>query len=92
MRAQRAVRVNFNELRFNVNSVRVLFSSNCTDTVTVDYINPVLITIPADDTGMSSDQCQQYTGLCQYTIQLVEGNSRWIGYPIVGFFEAGVRV
>ena len=85
VQSQRAVRVDFNETLFDVASVRVRFSSNCTNSVTVDYSNPVMITIP--DTVMLSS-CQ-----CQYTIQLVDSNSQQIGYPITGFFEArGVSI
>ena len=79
VRSERAVRVDFNETLFNIASVRVRFSSTCTDPVTVDYSSPVMITIP--DTGMLS------SGQCQYTIQLVDSNSQHIGYPIIGYFD-----
>ena len=62
VRDQRAVKIEFSETLFDVNSVRVMFSSNCTSSVTADYSNPLLITIP--DTGAN-------TGQCQYNIQLV---------------------
>ena len=79
IRKLRAVRVDFNETLFSAGSVRVMFSSNCTSSVTVDYSSPLMITIP--DTGLN-------TGQCQYSIQLVDRNSQQIGYPIVGLFEA----
>ena len=69
----------FDETVFDANSVRVNFSSNCTSSVTVDYSNPLLVTIP--DTG-------QNTGQCRYSIQLVDSNSQQIGYPVLGFFVA----
>ena len=74
---ERTVRVVFNEDLF-VNSVRVMFFSNCTESVTNDYNNPVVIAIP--NTGMN-------TGQCQYSIQLVDSRARPIGYPVRGFFE-----
>ena len=72
--------VEFSETLFDVNSVRVVFSSTCTDSVTVDYSNPLLITIP--DTGANTEQCQ-------YNIQLVDRatSTLTIGYPITGFFN-----
>lgn len=72
-----AVQVEFNEALFDVNSVRVMFSSNCTKSVIVAYANPVLVAIP--DTGLN-------TGQCHYSIQLVDSISRHIGYPIMGLF------
>ena len=75
----RAVTVEFDESVFDVNSVRVNYSSNCTPSVIVSYNNPLLLTIP--DIGAN-------TGRCQYNIQLVDINSQQIGYPIIGFFEA----
>ena len=75
-----AIQVFFDETLFDVNSVKVMFYSNCTDPVTVKYRNPIKLIIP--DTGM-------HTGLCQYMIQLqlVGVNYSQIGYPIVGFFQ-----
>ena len=81
VRDQRAVRVEFSETLFDVNTVRVMFSSNCTSSVTVDYSNPLLITIP--DTRVN-------TGQCRYNIQVVDRATSTlpIGYPITGFFNA----
>lgn len=79
LHSKRAVTVTFNEELFDNNSVRVMFSSNCTDPVTVDYRNPVLISIP--DTGSN-------IGLCSYIIQLVDGNLQQIGYQLHGIFLA----
>ena len=82
VRDQRAVRVEFNETLFDVNTVRVMFSSNCTSSVIiVDYSSPILITIP--DTRAN-------TGQCQYNIQVVDRATSTlpIGYPITGFFNA----
>ena len=73
----RAVVLEFDETVFEASSVSVIFSSNCTSSVMVDYSNPVQITIP--DTGAN-------TGQCQYSIQLVDGNSQQIGYPIIDYF------
>ena len=75
----RALAMEFNENVFEVLNVQVQFSSNCTDSVTVSYSNPLLLTIP--DTGAN-------TGQCQYIIQLVDSNAQQIGYPVVGFFVA----
>ena len=72
--------IEFDETVFDTNSVRVVFSSNCTFSTTVDYSNPLLVAIP--DTGLN-------TGQCQYNIQLVDSNSQQIGYPVSGFFVAG---
>lgn len=72
--------IEFDETVFDTNSVRVVFSSNCTSSTTVDYSNPLLVAIP--DTGLN-------TGQCQYNIQLVDSNSQQIGYPVSGFFVAG---
>ena len=69
----------FNENVFEATDIQVIFSSNCTSSVTVDYSNPLLVTIP--DTGLN-------TGQCQYNIQLVDSNSQQIGYPVLGFFVA----
>ena len=80
IRSQRVVKVDFEDELFQVNSLNsVTFLSNCTESVTVDYSNPLLITIP--DTGLN-------TGQCHYSIQLVDSNSQQIGYSITGFFEA----
>ena len=69
----------FNESVFETINIQVIFSSNCTSSVTVGYSNPLLVTIP--DTGLN-------TGQCQYSIQLVDSNSQQIGYPVLGFFVA----
>ena len=52
--------------------------SNCSESVTVDYSNPVLITIP--NTGLK-------TAKCQYSIQMVDSNLTQTGYPITGYFS-----
>ena len=75
----RAVTVFFDENLFDIQSVQVMLTSDCTQSVVVDYANPVLINIPG--TGMN-------TGQCRYTIQLIDGNNRKIGYPLTGFFVA----
>ena len=75
----RVVSIEFNETVFDANSVRANFSSNCTSSMTIDYNNPLLVTIP--DTGLN-------TGQCQYNIQLVDSNLQQIGYPVFGFFVA----
>ena len=69
----------FNESVFETIDIQVIFSSNCTSSVTVSYSNPLMVTIP--DTGVN-------TGQCQYNIQLVDSNSQQIGYPVLGFFVA----
>ena len=71
----------FNENVFETIDIQlqVVFSSNCTSSVTVGYSNPLLVTIP--DTGIN-------TGQCQYSIQLVDSNSQQIGYPVLAFFVA----
>ena len=77
-----AARVDINEAIFDINlktNAMVVFSSNCTDSVTVNYSNPILILLL--DTGLN-------TGLCQYSIQLVDDTSQQIGYPMLGFFDA----
>ena len=79
----RAVTVTFDETLFNVQSLQVILSSNCTESVIVAYTNPVLISIP--DTGLN-------TGQCRYTIQLIDGNSQQIGYPLSGYFVAEGKV
>ena len=73
--------VEFDESLFDANAVKVNFSSNCTSSVTMDYSNPFVVTIP--DTGLS-------TGLCQYNIQLVDLTTATspIGYAITGSFNA----
>ena len=72
-----------NETLLNVNPVRVKFSSNCTNSeVFVSYTNPVLITIP---------NIRLNTGQCNYSIQLVSGNSQQIGYAITGLFHSGLH-
>lgn len=75
---KRAVTVNFNDFLFDDSIVRVMFSSNCTSAVTTSYSNPVMITIP----DIESNTCQ-----CQYSVNLIDGNSHQIGYPINGFFD-----
>ena len=74
---RRALVMGFNEDVFEASSVSVIFSSNCTSSVMVDYSNPVQITIP--DTGAN-------TGQCQYSILLVDSNSQQIGYPVIDYF------
>ena len=69
----------FDENLFDTQSVRVMLTSNCTQSVVVDYANPVLINIPS--TGMN-------TGQCRYTIQVIDGNNGQIGFPLTGFFVA----
>ena len=72
-----------NETLLNVNPDRVILSSNCTDSeVSVAYTNPVLITIP---------KTRLNTGQCNYSVQLVDGNSQQIGYTITGFFHSGLH-
>ena len=63
----------------------VNFSSNCTESVTFDYTNPVLITIP-------NTQSRLKTGQCQYSIQLVDSNWTQIGYPITGYYSMLIQV
>jgi hypothetical protein len=77
--------VEFDEALFIADTVSVAFSSNCTDDVTVNYRNPLVITIP--DTTVNS-------GHCQYSIQLVDRATSTfsIGYPIIGFFDAGGKL
>ena len=76
-----AVRVEFNETLFDINSVaRINFSSNCSVSSIVDYENPISIPIP--DTSMNIGQPLQ----CQYSILLMDGNSQQIGYPVLGNF------
>ena len=72
------VTVQFNENLFDAKSVRVTFASNCTESVTDDYSNPIMIALPA--VGLN-------IGQCQYSIQLVNRNSQRIGYPIIGYFN-----
>ena len=80
----RVVTVLFDETLFDIQTVRVMLSSNCTSSVIVDYNNPVMISIP--DTGTN-------TGQCRYVIQVIDGNAQQIGYPLTGFFVAeGMRV
>ena len=74
---RRALIMEFNEDVFDASSVYIIFTSNCTSSVMVDYSNPVQITIP--DTGVN-------TGQCQYSILLVDTNSQQIGYPIIDYF------
>ena len=73
---RRVLAMEFNENVFEATDIQVIFS-NCTSGVTVNYSNPLLVTIP--DTGLN-------TGQCQYNIQLVDSNSQRIGYPFLGFF------
>ena len=42
----------FNENVFDADDIQVLFSSNCTASIIVDYNNPLLLTIP--DTGANT--------------------------------------
>ena len=76
---RRVLTTEFNESVFETIDIQVIFSSNCTSSVTVSYSNPLMVTIP--DTGSN-------TGQCQYNIQLVDSNSQQIGYPVLGFFVA----
>ena len=74
----RALAMEFNENVFDADDIRVLFSSNCTASIIVDYNNPLLLTIP--DTGAN-------TGQCQYSIQLHGGQqclADRIGYLVAG--------
>ena len=76
-----AVRVEFNETLFDINSVaRINFSSNCSVSSIVDYENPISIPIP--DTNINIGQPLQ----CQYSILLMDDNSQQIGYPVLGNF------
>lgn len=79
LRDQRAVSVAFNEALFDTGIVKIMFSSNCTVSTVVDYMNPATIAIPGTGT---------HTGQCQFAILLVDDSQRPIGYPIQGIFEA----
>ena len=71
--------MSFNELLFDAELVRINFSSNCTESMTVDYSTPFIFVIP--DTG-------NITGFCQFVIQLVDRNlTAPIGNPVVGLFS-----
>ena len=73
--------VEFNETLFDVNAVmKVVFYSNCTTSLMVDYENPAEIPLP--DTSMNSGQ------QCQYALHLIDGNLQRIGYPVKGTFLA----
>ena len=69
-----------NEFLFEDIPVAVMFSSNCTTNLTMMYSNPIIITINV--TGGLSNEISH----CHYTIQLVNGNSQSIGFPINGYF------
>lgn len=75
------MRVEFNETLFDRSTVRVMFLSTCTSSVTVNYSNPLFITIP--DTIVNDK-------ICQYTIQLVTriNNTLTVGYAISGIFSS----
>ena len=79
LRDQRVVSVAFNEALFDINIVKVVFSSNCTISTVVEYMNPATIAIP--DLGTN-------TGKCQFAILLVDDSQQPIGYPVRGTFEA----
>ena len=78
-RDQRAVSVAFNEALFDKNIVEIMFSSNCTISTVVDYVNPATIALP--DTGTNN-------GECRFAILLVDNSQQPIGYPIQRTFEA----
>lgn len=79
LRDRRAVSIAFNEALFDTNTVKIMFSSNCTVSTVVDYKNPATITIPHLGTN---------TGKCQFAILLVDNSQQPIGYPVRGTFEA----
>ena len=79
LRDQRVVSVAFNEALFDINIVKIMFSSNCTISTIVEYMNPATIAIP--DLGTN-------TGKCEFAVLLVDDSQQPIGYPVRGTFEA----
>ena len=69
-----------NEFLFEDIPVAVMFSSNCTTNLTMMYSNPVIVAINVAG-GLSNEISH-----CHYTVQLVNGNSQKIGFPINGSF------
>ena len=74
--------VNEDLLSIDENPVYVLFSSNCTDNLTVAFSNPVLVVV---------NNRTSNNGQCQYSVQVLNNNSQAIGYPIHGSFELGLH-